>query len=100
MDESDRVLVAALTARAVAMAGDMAVMDFADLRCAFERVRRPFSDGDEEVSGGRSEVGLALLFVRRHGRLHSSLHPPRRSMAAGFEISRGAEYFSPDAFFY
>ena len=74
MDELAGDLVATLTlvalfpAGAVAVAGDMALTNFADLRCASERIGRLVSHGDEEVSEGGSEVDLyecALLFVHR-----------------------------------
>ena len=61
IDELDRDLVAALTL-------GMALLDSADLRCAFKPSGRLSSDGDEEVREGGSEAGLyqyALLFVCR-----------------------------------
>ncbi len=74
MDELDGDLaaVALPVALLVDLAGGMALMDPAGLRCAFKRIGRLFSDGDEEVSGGG--VGGGSCFVVRHGRLHSPLH--------------------------
>ena len=51
MDDLD--LLAALTL-------GMALMNSADLRCAFKRGAKLFGDGDKDVSGRGSEVGPQL----------------------------------------
>ena len=61
VDDLDEDLATALTL-------DMALMDYADLRCAFKRSRTLFGDGDEGISRTGSEMGpyeCALLFVNR-----------------------------------